>query len=512
MGDIVTLIINKHEPTEDEIKNWYATVPGFIQGATSTDDKPTKLYDYQEEFMLIPDIYATRFRSCNKSRQTGYSFSFAAEGLAKSHLKTSHSSIYVSYNLDDATEKIRFAKLLYETLPLAWQKKLVVDNKTQLVFRDSQGRESRLISNPCRPPRGKGKSDVYLDELAFYINPQQIYTAAVPIITRGGGILTIASTPLGKKGTFYDIHEGKTKYKRYVRQDVPWWFCPDFCINVDSARRNASAMTTKERVYLYGNEIVQMIYESMDEDSFQQEYELLFIDESTAYISYDLIVPCTKDEDELTCFYDTHDFLHWLAKGNLRGQLWAGYDVGRRKDLSELFVLEEIERRMHVRLMHTIEKEKFQAQKDRLRLLLTQSPTRRLCMDENGIGMNLAEDLADEFRHRVEPVSLTNASKGVMAVDVKILFEDKNIWIPRHRNLMQQVHSIKKTVTAAGNIRFDPGNDTTTAEGEKHHADKFWGLALAVHAGSTPIEEDQFKASAGSLAVIRGLRFGGYRT
>src|SRR4051794_21522256 len=207
-------IIAKSTPAPDELLDWLSTVPGFIQGGTSVDDRPTELYDYQVGLMDSP----SRFRAMLKSRQTGLSFFYAAEGLALSHLKVEHTAIFVSYNLDDAKEKIRHAAMLWESLPAKWQKKRVTDNKTELEFEDGRGRRTRLISLPCREPRGKGKADVYLDELPFMRQPRKMYTAAVPIISRGGGRLTLGSTPLGKSDLFYEILEGEPeRYPMYER-------------------------------------------------------------------------------------------------------------------------------------------------------------------------------------------------------------------------------------------------------------------------------------------------------
>ena len=59
---------------------------------------------------------------------------------------------------------------------------------------------------------------------------------------------------------------------------------------------------------------------------------------------------------------------------------------------------------------------------------------------------------------------------------VKIAFENEAVGIPRDRGLLGQIHSIKKTATDAGYARF------YTEKNERHHADKFWALALAAHA------------------------------
>lgn len=474
------LTVVKKTPDKEEIAKWLATVSGFIQGATRVDDKPTRLYDYQVEF----NECNSRFRAALKSRQTGFSFNFAAESLAKAHLKPEHTAIFVSYNLEDAKEKIRYARMLYDTMPLAWQKKLVTDNKTELEFKDSKGKRSRLISNPCRDPRGKGKADVYLDELAFYRNARKIYVAAVPIITRGGGILTVASTPLGKTGVFYEIIEGEAeKYPHFKRFYIPWWVCPDFCTDVARARREAEQMSTDQRVDEFGTDILKLIRQSMDLESFQQEYECLFIDEATAYIPWDLILAAAKDSDELEYYTDLESFMGYRAEG----PLWGGYDIGRRRNASELIVVEQKENRFYTRLTLTLEKKEFSFQKALLaQLLEKRKDLQRLCIDSTGIGMNLAEDLSKEYSYRAEGVDFTNPVKMGLGTGLKIAMEDRNIQIPALRDLMLQIHSVKRTVTQAGNIRLDTEHD------EKHHADKFWALALAIHAASNtsaPLDE-----------------------
>ncbi len=73
-------------------------------------------------------------------------------------------------------------------------------------------------------------------------------------------------------------------------------------------------------------------------------------------------------------------------------------------------------------------------------------------------------------------VSLIVQGKETLAEDLKIAFENETVAIPRSRELTSQIHSVKKMPTEAGYARFD------TEKNERHHADKFWALALAVHA------------------------------
>jgi phage FluMu gp28-like protein len=472
----VVLTVARRNPTPSELRDWLATVPGFLQGLTSVDDRQTLLYDYQVRMMTEP----SRFRSVLKSRQTGLSFTYAAEALAKAHLKPDHTSIFVSYNLDDAKEKIRQAALLYESLPLAYRKRLVTENKTELEFADSRGHRSRLVSMPCREPRGKGRADVHLDELPFMRDSRRIYAAAVPIISRGGGSLTLGSTPLGKQDLFYEISEGDAdQYPQFARYRIAWWDCPEFCTDVPTARRLAPNMTSAERVERFGTPTIKVIFQSMDSETFQQEYELTFIDSMTAYIPWDLIVAASRDDDELQVASSVEEFLTI----DTQGPLFAGYDVGRTRDLSELIVVEQRGDRFQMRLLQTLAQAPFALQEANLLQLLAQRPdVRRLCVDQSGLGMQLAENVVTRYPGRAEGVTFTAPVKSVLAGDLKILLERRGLLIPANRDLMLQLHSVKKIVTKAGNVRLD------TDRSEKHHADKFWSLALGVHAaGLAPI-------------------------
>jgi len=462
-------MIVKTKPTEEELMKWLATTEGFIQGLTSTEDNPTKLTSYQKIHLKNN----SKFRIIEKARGVGFSFICAAEALAKAHLRNTYTAIFVSMNLEEAIEKIRYANILYDSLPLRWQKKKVIDNRTSIEFEDSTGRyRSRLISHPCKDPRGKHKADVFLDEFAHYGHKQHaIYVASVPIVSRGEGQLTIGSTPLAAGDLFHDImKEERKKYPMFSRQSIPWWECPDFCHSIKRARAEARDMETAERVHAFGKEIIIDIFYSLELEDFQQEYELAFNDESQTYFPYELIFSCCSDD---LAVYESIDKL----LSDTQGDLYCGFDVGRTRNKSELIVLEKKGKRLYYRLGREFDRSKFRAQEASLKKLLQSSKRfRRLCIDKHGIGMNLAENLRAEFRSRVEGVALIGQIKETLAVDLHIVFENEEIQIPRDRELTSQIHSIKKTSTEAGYARYD------TEKNERHHADKFWALALAVHA------------------------------
>jgi len=280
--------------TEEEFQEWLMTEPGFVAALISYDDEPVVLEAYQREFLAN----RSRFRWVNKSRQVGFSFLFALEALARCHLRSKHTAVFVSYNMDDAKEKVLTARQLHEELPLAYQKRLVVDSKTELAF-ESNGatkRLSRILSHPSKAPRGK-KGDVYLDELAHYVNDREVYRGSTALILRSNGQLTGCSTPLGRRGIFWEIaNEELRKYPHHTRQHVPWWLCRFFTTDVRAASDLALDLPTEERVERFGRPTLIEQFDSLPIEDFQQEFEGKFVDETYSFFPYELILPCTNDE------------------------------------------------------------------------------------------------------------------------------------------------------------------------------------------------------------------------
>ena len=89
--------------------------------------------------------------------------------------------------------------------------------------------------------------------------------------------------------------------------------------------------------------------------------------------------------------------------------------------------------------------------------------------------MNLAENLSRDFP-QVVGENFTNESKERWATDFKILLQRGNVVMPRDRELIAQIHSIKKSLTPSGKASFD---SERTAGQSKGHADRFWALVLA---------------------------------
>jgi phage FluMu gp28-like protein len=436
-----------------------------------------------EHFQLAHLNDDSIFRIENKSRQIAWSFLSAMEGVADAIL-TKRDSIYSSINHDEAREKIRYAKQIYECLEISGKPRIVIDNQLELEF--SNG--ARLTSFPARPVRGKPKSNWFGDEFAHIQRDRLIYKGSLPIISKGGRI-RIGSSPLGASGMFWEIFtESLQKYPGYSRKVTPWWQVQAFCLNVREAAKLAPKMSTFERVEMFGKDRIKAIFANLPLEDFQQEYEAVFVDESTAWITWAEIqnnqnpelvcLNANANADNISeCLQKIDELRTLIESGTVEGQFGFGADIGRTRNASEFFLvgLDNLQN-YPLRLMLTLNNCSFETQETVLTKLFKRLPIVGGEIDRNGLGMQLAENMAKEFPFKIRGMNFTNESKKLMATDLKMLFQKRKIPIPVDRDLAYQIHSVKKIISASKNLIFD------TDRNEKHHADKFWALGLAISA------------------------------
>ena len=465
---------------------------------------------FQQKDLLLDfwqDAYIksmARFIAIVKSRRVGFSFISSMKGLIKAMDpdRVGYTQQFVSYNEEDALEKITYAKQFYDSIPdCDAKKKLIVDNKSMLVFQDKNGiTQSRLISIPCRPPRGKGGT-ITLDEFAIYLPKMQklVYDAALPVISRGGCI-EIGSSPLGKIGHFYDILTDKERYD-YERYNIKWWFCRDLCIDVPTAIKVAPTMSTPERVETFGTKIIKMIYKNTDIDTFKQEYECDFIDSAESYITLDLIyanTPGKRDGDiDLSACQNMSDEEYWEYNRGIDFQsykdidsailhynpeyhgnsLYLGFDVGRTHDATAIYIMglmPDNKKRGFARI--ELKNIPFDEQKETILKAYANLPIFKGCMDATGIGRPIYEELHNKLGDKMQGVVFTPETKEVMAIDVKRGLEQREFLLENDKEFHVQIHSIKRTNNGGKYFKYDADRN------EKGHADSFWAWALANNA------------------------------
>jgi phage FluMu gp28-like protein len=125
-----------------------------------------------------------------------------------------------------------------------------------------------------------------------------------------------------------------------------------------------------------------------------------------------------------------------------------------------------------------MEKTLFRTQLEELLSRIQSLNPRKVCIDATGLGTMLAEE-ASLYFSSVEPVTFTAGAKEDMATRTRLVIEDKSIKIPIDHEVRNDLHSIRKIVTVAGNVRYDADRSES-----KGHADRFWALSLALLAAN----------------------------
>ena len=142
-------------------------------------------------------------------------------------------------------------------------------------------------------------------------------------------------------------------------------------------------------------------------------------------------------------------------------------------------------------------KQTFEAQEHTLYEILKLPAVKRCCIDQSGLGRQFAERATKTFgQYKVEGINFTQGTKEEFAYPVRVAFEDKTIKVPFTNAIRADLRGVRKEVTGSGNIRF---------AGEKNrygHCDRFWSLALALHAAKKPA------SGAISSEVLAKIRYG----
>jgi len=445
---------------------------------------PLLLEDYQRQFMDCP----AKYRGVNKSRQVGYSFVFAVESLTRAIMDPGHTSMFVSYNLDDAREKITIIHKLLDLSPALHGLADFDALKNDVKVKPKWARKWSLIrSLPCRPVRGKTKADLYLDEIAHYQDAEQVYLGSAPATVRSltGGQITVASTPNGRAGIFWECIEGP-RSRPYWKQNVPWWESRYLCSDVELARREAGLMTTDARISKFALPNLVELYDGMALIDFQQEFECDFVDDGSSYFPMDLL---NKNvcRDRRLC----RDFDEVLEKRHPKGQLFAGVDIGRFKDTTEVVILDRWPTESastgyaySPMMVMTMDRVNTQEQGDRLETLLKHPAIERLWIDTTGIGLAIGERLRNAFPRKVVGVMFTTPSKELMCVLARRSFERLLVDLPdpehedsragrEARLFIDHIHSIKRHAGTGRHARYE-------AESTTHHGDQFWAFALVM--------------------------------
>lgn len=431
----------------------------------------------------------SRLKLGEKSRQIGWSWTAAYACVRRTSVQGARYDQWVT-SRDELQAKLflQDCKLFSDVISIAAKDlgEQIVDETTKATAGVLQFPNKRCIySMSSNPDAQAGKrGGRVLDEFALHKDPRLLWSIAYPGITWGGS-LEVFSTHRGSKNFFNqlirEVKEGGNP-KRISLHTV----------TLQTALEEGLLYKLQQK--LAPDDPIQDMDEAeyfdyvksgcADEESFNQEYQCQPADDDTAFLEYDLIASCEYDRD--------------VAWQSLEGrELYCGVDIGRKKDLTVLWVLERLGDVLYTRAVITMERMRKSAQEDILYPWF--SRCRRICIDATGMGIGWADDAQDKYgEHRVEAVNFSGPVKEALAYPVRGAMEDRRVRIPYDIHVRADLRSVTKVTTPAGNIRF------TAERTEDGHADRFWALALAIHAASTPSAPIEFQSAGRRVTAADG--------
>jgi phage FluMu gp28-like protein len=434
-----------------------AAKPKVVKGGAKTPAAPkpaaVPLHAYQRKWFLDQ----ARFKIGMFARQTGKTFTTTLElvddcfanalrSTAARWVILSRGERQAKEAMDEGVKKhARAYQLGVESVEYDWK------TEAGTVFKALEVKlphGSRITALPANPDTARGFSaNVMLDEFAFHADSKRIWGALFPVISAGWR-MRIVSTPNGKGNKFYELMTGKdTTWSRHM---------------VDIYQAVADGLP---------RDVEELKNALNDQDLWEQEFELKWLDEASAWLSYELITSC---EDE-----NAGD-----PAGYQGGQCYVGNDIARRNDLWVAWVWEKIGDVLWTREIVTLKRASFATQDAALDEIMTKYNVVRVAMDQTGMGEKPVEDAIRRYgAHRVEGVLMNGARPLNLAIHGKQKFEDRRVRIPMGDPVLRaDLHKLKKVPGLTGAPRLVAESDSAG------HADRTWAgfLGIAASEGSAP--------------------------
>lgn len=415
----------------------------------------------------------SRLKLMEKSRQIGISWATAYAAVSRTALAGARFDQWVSSRDDIQAQlfledcKFWAGQATIAAEDLGEQLLDPRDRQTAYVLRFASGRRINSMSSNPNAQAGKRGGRI-LDEFALHPDPRKLWAIAYPGITWGGA-MELVSTHRGSQNFFNGL------VREVNEQGNPKGISLHTVTLQDALDQG---FLWKLQQYLAADDERQAMDEAAyfdfirsgaaDEESFQQEYMCRPADDDAAFLEYDLIGRCEYARGEA---WETIE----------GGTLFLGVDIGRKKDLTVLWLLEKLGDVFYTRAVITLQNMTKPDQEKVLWPWIAQvlASGGRVAIDNTGLGIGWVDDAQAKFgKYRVEGVNFTAQSKEALAYPVRGTMEDRRLRIPNDDKIRADLRSVTKQVTGAGNIRF------TAERTPDGHADRFWALALAIHAGS----------------------------
>ncbi len=483
-------------------------------------DRPAQFAGHQ--LAWLDDESAIRVWS--KARRIGADYVVAYEAVMD-RLKGDRTvdANYISTDHDKTREWVKycehFAKLAGIFAEAVLEIELIDDEKVRvyrLTLPCGNGREAtiRALTSSIAAARGLD-GDIYISELAHHPKPEELWDAAVGCTTLGGRISALST--VGVEG---DLHHRLEQMgeRRAAGKPLPG----DMPVSLHKTTIEDAAdpdngyldiiNRTRGTSFTRDSFLADVRSKCRTDDAHLQEYMCVRSVDAGSYFPRELLNPAIDPAApepvnfDVTWVQRRHGatapavldrlmadaarecvgaFLAAIDK-HLAGcrALFAGCDIGRKSDRFVIVVRAWRGDRLIVGGYLVMRGAKFAVMRDAGRAVMNHRTKDRhgwvqsMHVDESGLGMQLAEEWADEFRGRIGKVPFTNENKQVLATGGRAILEEGRIALPPGDQVTGSWNKVRKHVTPTGALSYRATSD------EAGHADECWADLLCVDAAS----------------------------
>jgi hypothetical protein len=185
---------------------------------------PFKLFDYQEK--LLHDYVTDRFNIILKSRQIGISEVTAAYAVWLMLFHKDKNILVMASKAETAKNIIKKVKTSFKYIP-EWLMlaDVITDNRFSVEL--SNGSQIKAIATAHDAGRSEALSLLIIDEAAFVIGLDELWTGLYPTVAAGGNVI-ILSTPNGVGNKFHQLYEEAADgLNEFKTTKLMWWVHPE---------------------------------------------------------------------------------------------------------------------------------------------------------------------------------------------------------------------------------------------------------------------------------------------
>ena len=423
----------------------------------------------------------SHFMAVLQARQTGKTFNGMAKLLYLA-LRYPGCTVLVTAPKFDQVKRIAFKHLhthlhrMKAVNPKLFSSVVGSKGVMRTIIRFKNGSEILAESPVPETIRGHSAKAVYLMEMNFIREDEDLYTAVLFTLNTTDGYLITESTPWNTDSVFYDIFH-KEEYTRFSKHRLPY---------TEALPPNGPLTPS----------IVEMIEEQLrgDPASWRREMLCKWSEDSDRWLPMSLILHCQDSS-----------LSYWSAEKPRKGVFYCGVDFGKKQDHSVVAVVERKKGHYFLRHCH-----RFRLDTPYgvvigyvKRLMDNWSRVVSVCCDQTGVGEYIVEDMRRAGIRNVNGVVFTEGNKEQMATALRermrmvectecgwsgYIVELDGSWrkkcpvdgsglspvfhIPYDQDLFNELNTPVFSLAKSGRVQFSHGSGI--------HDDMFWALGLSL--------------------------------